>query len=33
MSHRIAEIAVIAAHNLVAFTTGITEHDLVATHG
>jgi hypothetical protein len=32
MRFRIAEIAVIAAHNLIAFATGITEHNFITAH-
>ena len=32
MRFRIAEIAVVTAHNLVAFATGITEHNLITAY-
>jgi hypothetical protein len=32
MSFRIAEIAVVAAHKLIAFATGITEHNFITAH-
>jgi hypothetical protein len=32
MRFRIAEIAVVTAHNLAAFATGITKHNLITAH-
>lgn len=32
MSFVIVEVAVVTAHNLIAYTTGITEHNFITTH-